>query len=162
MNFQFYLEKLTTSEQFKKFKKENPDAYLCSCFFAVDLEGKDNKQHFDYFIPHLNKAFSFKLEDDFAKVEIENFNSKANKLSNRLNFDFNEIEELIVKRIDQEKIKNKIQKILFSLQNIEGKHFLIGTIFLSGLAMVKIQIALEEKKIKEFEKKSFFDIIKKY
>src|SRR3989338_6578857 len=145
MNFQFYLEKLTTSEQFKKFKKENPDAYLCSCFFAVDLEGKDNKQHFDYFIPNQNKLFSFKLEDDFAKVEIENFNGKANKLSNKLNFDFNEINNLIAERMDQEKINKKIQKIFFSLQNLEGKHFLIGTIFLPNLAMIKIQIALEEK-----------------
>lgn len=36
MNFQFYLEKLFESEEFAEFKKEFPDAYLCSGFFVID------------------------------------------------------------------------------------------------------------------------------
>ena len=49
MNFQFYLEKLMDSGDFQKFKKENPNAYLCSGFFSIDKEkGLDNQQHLDY------------------------------------------------------------------------------------------------------------------
>jgi len=38
MNFQFYLEKLKHSEEYKEFLKENPEAYPCSGFFTIDKE----------------------------------------------------------------------------------------------------------------------------
>jgi len=62
----------------------------------------------------------------------------------------------------------KIQKILLSLQKIDKKDFLIGTVFISGLGMIKVKIDLDLEhrsvypnvqnfgaKIVEFEKKSF-------
>ena len=51
MNLQFYLEKLFASDEFKKFKKENKDAYFCSGFFSIDKQGRDNQQHLDFYIP---------------------------------------------------------------------------------------------------------------
>jgi len=63
----------------------------------------------------------------------------------------------------------KIQKILLSLQKIDKKDFLIGTVFISGLGMIKVKIDLDLEhrsvypnvqnfgaKIVEFEKKIFF------
>ena len=58
MNFQFYIEKLHNSEDFKKFMKENLDAYLCSGFFIIDFENPknpDNKSHLDFYIPSKNE-----------------------------------------------------------------------------------------------------------
>ena len=66
MRFQFYLEKLHNSEEFNSFIKENPKAYLCSCFFILDKENReapDNKQHFDYYVPESKETFSFKIEE---------------------------------------------------------------------------------------------------
>jgi len=84
MNPQFYLEKLKNSEEFEKFKKENPSAFLCSAFFSIDKsggnkslttsskrgqsKGKDNKQHFDFF--NEGKIFSFQVEDNCKKIEL--------------------------------------------------------------------------------------------
>ena len=50
--------------------------------------------------------------------------------------------------------------MIFSLQNKDGKDFLIGTIFISGLGLLKINVNLEGNIITEFEKKSFFDMMK--
>jgi len=47
MNLSTHLKKLKSSEQFKRFIKENPKAFLCSGFFVIDKEGTDNKKHFD-------------------------------------------------------------------------------------------------------------------
>ncbi len=74
-------------------------------------------------------------------------------------FDFDEIEKIISREMEFKKINNKIQKMIFSLQNIEGKDSLLGTIFVSGFGMVKANIDLKEKKITDFEKKSFFDML---
>ncbi len=59
-----------------------------------------------------------------------------------------------------EKINKEIEKILLSLQRKEGKDYLIGTVFISGLGMIKISIDLNDNAIIDFEKKSFFDILR--
>lgn len=161
MNFQFYVEKLFSSEHFENFKKEHKKAFPCSAFFVIDNTGKDSKQHFDFFLPDEKKIFSLKLEENCEAIPVDNFYEEdPAEIALNLTFDFKDVEELIQARMEKDKIKNKLQKMLFSLQKKEKKHFLVGTVFLSGLGMIKVAIDLEEMKIIDFEKKSFFDIMK--
>ena len=46
------------------------------------------------------------------------------------------------------------------MQAKDKKNYLLGTIFISGLGLLKVRIDLNEKKIVGFEKMSFFDMIK--
>ena len=163
MNSQFLIEKLESSEEFKKFRKENPDAYLCSGFFVIDLENKeqDDKYHFDYYVPESKKTFSFEIENGIKLVELERNDEKIlEKVSMKEDFDFDRIKEMISAEMELKKINNKIQKMLFSLQNLENEDILLGTIFISGLGLIKTNIDLKEKRVTDFEKKSLFDIIK--
>jgi hypothetical protein len=163
MNSHFLLEKLESSDEFKKFKKENKDSFLCSGFFMIDLESKtpENKYHFDFYIPSSKKTFSFELEDGVKLIELERFEENMLKeVSMKDNFDFEEIKEMILKEMEEKKINNKIQKMIFSLQNQEGKDCLFGTVILSGLGLLKMTFYVSEKKIDDFEKKSFFDMMK--
>ena len=160
MNFQFYQEKLFASEGFQKFKKEHADSYFCSGFFVIDKEGKESRQHLDYFSPSLNRIFSFKLEEDCVPVEVEQVpTEKPVAVFDNLDFDFGEVEKLINSEMEKKEIKSKIQKILLSLQNFEGKDFLVGTVFISGMGMIKIKINVVDMKVEEFVKKSFMDMI---
>ena len=105
--------------------------------------------------------FSFQLEKEIEPVLLETYDQRVpEKLDNNLNFDFNEVEEMIKEKIQEEKINNQIQKILLSLQSIKQKNFFIGTIFVSGMGILKVTINLDENKIIDFSKKSFFDIMK--
>jgi len=159
MNLQFYFEKLLKSQEFKKFEKENPKAYLCSAFFIIDKEGKDNKVHFDFFTPD-KKIISFHTENEIKKEEMENLNNMVQeKISQISSMDFNDIESLVSKRMEKNGIPNKIQKIILSIQNYKGKEILSGTVFISAMGMIKIQIDLKKGEITEFEKKSFMDIL---
>ena len=160
MNLQFYLEKLFASEKFQGFVKENPSAYFCSGFFAIDKEDKGNKIHIDYIIPETKKIFSFQLENEVEVVPVEQNGESLEKLPGNIDFNFEEIEKMIVEKMEEQEIKSKIQKILLSLQKIDKNDFLVGTIFISGLGMIKIKVDLGEMKIVEFEKKSFFDMMK--
>jgi hypothetical protein len=161
MNFQFYLEKLYDSKNFKEFIKENKNAYPCSGFFVIDLEKNQNQQHFDYFVPSINKIFSFKIENNCEKVLIENQeNYKTQKLSMNYTFDLGEIKNMIAEKMQEEKINSRIQKILLSLQRAGKKELLVGTVFISNLGMIKITIDVVENKIIEFQKKSFLDMFK--
>jgi hypothetical protein len=162
MNFQFYFEKLIGSKDFKKFTSENKDAFLCSGFFAVDKKGEDNKQNIDYFVPSLNKMFSFKINNEVELVPVEDFgeNFKPEKIPDNVNFDFDWIERIVQGEMFEKKINNKIEKLLLSLQAKDKKSYILGTIFISGLGLLKVKIDLNDKKIVEFEKKSFFDMMK--
>jgi hypothetical protein len=163
MNSHFLLEKLEDSEEFKKFKKENKDSFMCSGFFIIDLESKtpENKYHFDFYVPSSKKTFSFELEDGVKLIELERFEENILKeISMKDNFDFDEIKEMILKEMEEKKVNNKVQKMIFSLQNQEGKDMLFGTIILSGLGILKMTFDISEKKLDDFEKKSFFDMMK--
>ena len=180
MNSQFLLEKLENSEEYKKFIGENKDAYLCSAFFIIDFETEhpENKYHFDYYLSSSKKTFSFELEgakfqptldnssgltetEGIKLVELERFEEKIlEKVSADKHFDFDEIYVKITKEMEDKKINNKIQKMIFSLQNFDKKDLLFGTILISGLGLIKMTFDISEDKITEFEKKSFFDMMK--
>lgn len=161
MNFQFYVEKLKNMNGFKKFTKEKKDAFLCSCFFVIDKEEGKDKQHFDFYIPSANKILSFPLEDGSDETEIDvKAEQIPTKISFEQNFDFNDIEEMIKQKMESEKIDNKIQKMLYSLQNFNGENIMMGTIFISGLGMITVKISLKDMKIVDFTKKSLFDFMK--
>ncbi len=162
MNFQFYIEKLFDSEEFEKFKKENPKAHIISGFFSIDKAGGDNRQHLDFYDPDTKKYYSFKMESSLEPISMENppENFQGGSIPDNLDFDFNDIEKMIEEKMDEQEIKNVIQKCLYSLQNKEGKNYLVATIFISKMGIIHANIDIEEKKINEFEKKSFMDMIK--
>lgn len=166
MNLQFYIEKLQSSENYKKFISENPEAFFCSGFFIIDLENEknpDNKEHLDFFVPEKGEIVSFQLENDCALVPVEepniDQNKKLDKISFEVNFNFKEVREIIEQEMEKQKVKNKIQKIILSLQSLDGKPSLIGTVFISGYGLVKIRIELEDMSVADFEKKSFLDMV---
>jgi len=142
--------------------RENPKAYMCSGFFIIDKEGKDNQRHIDFYIPDTKKMFSFRLEKRIEKIPIEAMTKKAPpEIKPGFDFNFEDVEEMIIDEMKKQDIKNKLQKIIFSLQNIDGKNFLVCTVFISLLGLLKVHIDLKEKKISLFEKKSFFDLMKR-
>ncbi|MDP7520641.1 MAG: hypothetical protein QF567_00190 [Candidatus Pacearchaeota archaeon] len=160
MNFKFYLEKLHNSEKFKEFIRENKEAYLCSGFFILDKTEKGDKSHLDFYVPSKEKMFSFQLEDGIKLVPVEIFDKKIpEKISDNSDFNFEDMENLINYRMEKENIKNKTQKIMFSLQKSKGSEFLIGTVFISMMGLLKVNIDITNKKITNFEKKSFLDMM---
>lgn len=160
MKIKEYLSQLETTKDFQEFSKKNPKAYLCSAFFIVDKENSNHKQHFDYFLSEENKIFSFQLEENCKQVPMDNLNTDAPKpLLLDDDVDIQEIENLIQKEMENQGIKNSVQKILFSVNNFDDKEFAIGTVFISNLGMIKLRISLKDKKILDFKKESFMDMI---
>jgi len=161
MNLQHYFKQLQENKNFQDFQKENPSAYLCSGFFTIDKEANENQQHLDFFIPGKEKVFSFQLENDGKMKPLEKFDKIIpEKMSLDLNLDFDNIENIIKNKMEEKEMKDKIKKLIFSLQKIEQKNMLMGTIFISGFGLLKANIDLENNDIIDFERKSFFDMIR--
>lgn len=161
MNIQFFFEKLYASETFKLFKKEHPSAFLTSGFFVFDRKGSDNKNHLDFYDPETQELFSFKLEEECLIVPVEITDNRSfEQVKDNYNFDFDDIEVLIAEKMQEEGVKNQIEKFLFSFQHANGKDMLLGTIFISFMGLLKVEIDPESLEIVTFEKSSFFDLVK--
>ena len=163
MKFQFYYEKLTSFDEFQKFIKENKDAYPCTGFFSInrDTSKEEDVVSIEYYVPSTKKMASFKVSGKMAMVYVENLDPRVpEKLSMNYDFDLNNFEIMIQKRMEKDAIKGRIQKLIYSLQKYEKKDYLLGTIFLSNMGLLKVHIDLEENEITFFEKKSFFDLLK--
>lgn len=163
MKFQFYYEKLLASDEYLKFRKEHPKAYACSGFFALDLEknGQNNQVHFDFWLPEFEKMYSFKVSGPVEFVNVENFDKRAfEKLSMNYDFDLEDVMKVIQTKMDEENIKGKMKKLLFSLQKLDGADYLLATVFLDNMAMLKANYDIADKKVTAIEKKSFLDIFK--
>lgn len=148
MNFQFYLEKLNQSEEFKEFLDKFPKAHLTSAFFSIDKTGKeDHSQSIDYYVPQTKEFISFKLSNPIQKIPMQVLEGQTfTKISSNIDFELNEIENIIQEKIKENEIKNSVQKLMYSLQQKENKNYIIGTLFLSNLALVKFVLNLETKK----------------
>lgn len=162
MDFQFYVEKLFSNEHFEKFKKENKGAFCSGAFFVIDKEGKDSKQHFDYWIEEFSKLVSFKLESggEMIPVEVLEKDFTPQKIPMNLEIDFDDFEKQVLEKMNKGGINNKLQKILISVQMKDKKPFLLGTVFISMMGMIKVVYDLEKKDFEAFEKRSFLDIMK--
>ncbi|MDP2628875.1 MAG: hypothetical protein Q8P15_03185 [Nanoarchaeota archaeon] len=160
MNFQFYVEKLKESEDYKKFVKEKKGAFPCSGFFLIDKEEKKDKQHFDFYIKENGKMFSFQLENnaEMTPVDVKEQKIPA-QISLEHDFDFSDIEKMIEKKMEDEKMNNKIQKILLSLQNVEDRDYFMVTVFITQFGLINATIDIEKMEFKDFKKRNFFDMM---
>lgn len=160
MNFKYYLRQLQENSNYKRFMKENPDAYLCSGFFTMDKEGSDNKQHLDFYIPSKKSMTSFQMEQDAKMNTVDLLPEKVpEKISLDFDIDFDEIERQIYEKMRVHGINNRIQKLIYSLQKVEDKDMLSGTVFISMFGLLKVNVDVKTNKITDFEKKSFFDLV---
>lgn len=163
MKFQFYYEKLLASDEYLKFRNEHPSAYPCSGFFALDLEkdGENNQCHFDFWLPEFEKMYSFKVTGPVEFVNVENFDKRPfEELSMNYTFDLKDIMKSVEDRMQEDNIKGNMKKLMFSLQKLNGVDYLVSTVFLDNMAMLKVNYDLSEEKITDIEKKSFLDIFK--
>ena len=125
-----FLGKMQKSDEFRRFIHKNPDAFLCSGFFVIDNEGKDNKIHFDYYCPKSRKMFSFEMENEWRKADLEIVNNFVpSELLVNYDITFENLERLIDDKMNESNIKNKVQKMIFSLQAEKTVHGLQGLHF---------------------------------
>lgn len=164
MKFQFYYEKLLDSTEYQNFKREHPGAYPCSGFFVIDREsdGKNDVVSFDFWLPQYKKMYSFKVNNHPIEfINVENFDTRDyEELGMNYTFDLHEVEAEIMRRVEAENIKGKVQKLLFSLQKLNGIDYLVITVFMNNMTMLKVTYDIAEEEIDTFEKKSFLDMLK--
>ena len=127
MNLQFYFEKLGSSEEFRNFLNENPNAYFCSGFFVIDKEKEGDRIHLDFAVPGDGKIFSFQMEEGINVAKLENVNDRIlEEIPREIEFDFAELEDILLREMEKQNVKSKIQKIILIQKSCFIKNILMN------------------------------------
>jgi len=162
MKIQPYIEKLCSSEQYKKFKSENNDAFLVAGFFVLDLEMGKNIHQIDYYIPSNKKVAAFSLDKGVKFQVLDTLNDKIpEELDIKVNTDLDELQGILQDEMKNRNMTEEINKIIAVIQTIEGKKIWNLNCILSGMHLLRAHVEDETKSVLLMEKSSIMDLMKK-
>jgi hypothetical protein len=162
MKIKPYVEKLSNSKEFKKFQKENNDAFMMAGFFIIDLESGKNLHQIDYYMPSKKKVAAFTLDKG---VTLQIMNTMTNKTPEKLDIktrvDLDALKGILLDEMKNRNITEDIKKMIAVIQNIEGKKVWNVNCILSGMEILKVHVEDESESVLKMEKSSILDYIKK-
>ncbi len=110
------LEKIKNSEEFSKWKSEQPKSYLSSAFLDV------NNWQFHYYNPSDSKVAVFVVENDVVSINIDEIFKKEGNEIKELHIEdikIDNVSELIKKLIDEKYSSEEETKKIIILQQTE-------------------------------------------
>ena len=165
MSFADTLEKIESSDLFKNFKEQNPDAELVAGFFILDFLSNDTKQTLDYKID--SKVFTFTLHNSgditFKEDKLMDIpgKPKLSEIKPELEIEVEDLKGIAGMQALENGISSKFHKIIAILQIHEDKQVWNLTCMLDGLIILHILIDSSTGEIIKFERKSMMDMIRK-
>ena len=142
------LSKLERSEEYKLWKNDNKNSYLCSCFYLDD----EGNWQFDYYLPKKDKIKTFIVEDNMirelkdSKIFKRN-NDVLKKLDlNRVKITFENAVNIVDNLRDNNYKNENIIKRIIILQNIEKEIWNI-TYLTSSFNILNIRVDASSGKI---------------
>jgi len=162
MKIQPYVEKLNSSEEYKKFAEEHKDAYMVAGFFILDLEMGQNIHQIDYYLPSEKKVAAFSLDGEVSVKILEALTKKIpEKLDIQTKIDLDELQGILEDEMKNRSMTEEIKKIIAVLQVIEGKKIWNLNCILSGMSLLRAHVEDKSKTILLMEKSSLMDLMKK-
>jgi len=169
MSFKKLKENIEKSEEFKKFKKENPKALLYSAFFMLKQAFGNliiETQQLDYFIGGKKVATLFfdenqKIQKKVDEVEPAKQGEKREfvKLDDEIKIDVENLQEIIKKELNKNKVGiEEVSKVIAILQKIKCK-VVWNITCISGMTLIRMHID-ENGKVLENKKESLLSMMK--
>jgi len=163
MKIKPYVEKLNSSEEYKKFMSENSDAFMVAGFFIIDFESGNNLHQIDYYVPSTKEVAAFTLDDEIKVQSLKLMNDKAvpEKLDSEIKIDLDELKGIIQDEMKNRKMTEELRKMIAIIQNIKGKKVWNINCVLSGMEVLKAHVEDDSKTVLSMDKISIMDIVKK-
>lgn len=163
MKIQPYIEKLESSQEYKKFQEKHENSYIIAGFFVLDFETGQNLHQVDYFIPTENKVAAFTLdkEVELRMMEMMKSDKKPEELNIETNIDLDALKGIVEDEMKNRGISEKINKMIAIIQNIEGKKLWNINCVLSGMELLRTHVDDDSETILKMERNSMMDYIKK-
>ena len=164
MKFEHYVKRVEESDEFKKFRKEHPKAYLCAGFFVLDFEKGKNIHQIDYFIPGSKKIATFTLEE---KVQLKisepakKIEKKLERIEGETKTDIDALKGIVHDEMLNRTVTQNVIKVVAVLQSKEGRKIWYLSCITNDFGIITVHVDDESEDVLIFEKHSFFDFIRK-
>ncbi|MFH1248612.1 MAG: hypothetical protein V1660_00480 [archaeon] len=161
MDFKESISKLKKSEEYKKFKSENKNSYLCTAFFIVDFSGKQNTCQLNFQISE-DRVGIFSINDNVTlKIEELMAKKKILKLKENITTDVEEVVLEVKKEIKKNDLRGKVSKIIMIL-GVEGESTIWNaTCFLEAMQILNVHVDAISGKVVNSQKMSIKDFFNK-
>jgi hypothetical protein len=163
MKIQPYIQKLESSEAYKKFIKDNSESFLVAGFFVLDYETGVNIHQIDYYVPSRKQVAAFNLDGD-VQVRLLDMMSKdkvPQKLEIKTKIDLDAIKGILEDEMKNRSITETIRKCVAVIQMVDGKKLWVLSCVLSGMEILKAHIDDDSKTVLKMEKASILDYVKR-
>jgi len=162
MGFKELFSKIKDAEEFKKFKKDNPDAFLYAAFFVIS--DKIEQKQLDFYKGN-GKVETFIFNEDEKGKEILTVKTEdavkqadISPIDEKIKIDIDKIEEIAKNEAEKEGLA--VNKIIAILQNNNGNQIWNLTVLLPNMYMLRMHIDMDGNVI-ERKKGTVFDIVQK-
>lgn len=156
-----YVEKLNSSEEYKKFAEGNKDSFMIAGFFILDFETGQNLHQIDYYVPSKKKVAAFTLDEGVSMrmLDIVAENSPE-KLNLDTKTDLDELKGILEDEMKNRNITENIKKIIAVIQNVKGKIIWNLNCVLSGMELLRAHVEDKSKSVLKMEKVSMMELMK--
>ena len=161
MKFEHYMKRVEASKEFRKFKKENKEAYLCAGFFVLDFENEKNMHQLDYYLESGKVATI--LTDNGIKINISKqaIKKKLLEIKQPVMTDLDAIRGIVHDEMQNRSITEEIKKIIAIVYIVDNKIVWNLQCILNGLILLHVNVDDSNQSILMFEKFSLLDLIRK-
>ena len=163
MKIQPYVQKLESSEKYKKFISENSESFLIAGFFVLDYETGMNVHQIDYYVPSKKQVAAFNLdgEVELRLLDMLHKEKKPEKLDIKTRIDLDALKGILEDEMKNRSYTESIKKCVAVIQMVDGKKLWVLNCVLSGMEILKAHVDDESRTILKMEKASMLDYIKK-
>ena len=158
-----YVQKLESSQIYKKFRKENEESFVVAGFFVLDYETGTNIHQIDYYVPSKKQVAAFNLDGE-VEVRLLDMMSKEKvpqKLDIKTKVDLDALRGILEDEMKNRNITETIKKCVAVIQMVDGKKLWVLSCVLSGMEILKAHVDDESRTVLKMEKASMLDYIKK-
>lgn len=164
MEIKNIISKLETSDEFKEFNNEFPDAYLVNVFSMISANKADAWQ-VGYYDAKTDKITTFIITDHITRNPHSEVFKKEGVIEqldlNRLNIDFNKALDIANKCQKEKHPGNAPMKEILILQNIDVGQVYNITFVTQSFKTLNIKVASDDGNIVEDKIHSIFEFDKK-
>ena len=163
MKIQPYVQKLESSQIYKKFRKDNTESFLVAGFFVLDYESGVNMHQIDYYVPSKKQVAAFNLDGE-VEVRLLDMMSKEKvpeKLDLKTKVDLDALKGILEDEMKNRNITESIKKCVAVIQVIDGKKLWILNCVLSGMEILKAHVDDNSRTVLKMERDSMMNYIKK-
>jgi len=163
MKIQPYVQKLESSQIYKKFRKDNNESFLVAGFFILDYESGVNMHQIDYYVPSKKQVAAFNLDGE-VEVRLLDMMSKEKvpeKLDLKTKVDLDALKGILEDEMKNRSITESIKKCVAVIQVVDGKKLWVLNCVLSGMEILKAHVDDNSRTVLKMERASMLDYIKK-